>query len=356
MNHRGLAVALTLTFGLGAAADQVARADEAGEQGKAAKPTFEALSKSATRVDRGGIAGLLWAVSASCDGAGDALDVRQCRAIKAARADRLADQTFIVPGDAGAFVVGAFDVKKKSIPLTLSGCVACVEPIEVAGKQLYVVANKAAPTFAGAVAKAAVIHETTRTFSDEEQALDWRAKVVPRLQTEFVVRLVERGAVWQRDGKDGVAVEILGFRVFDPCDGGIVCASPASGKAAVDRAACGEAVVEGEAGDGDGDGEAPPPKPAKEAALPDELSAAQVKEGMKPVREAAAACFATYGVPGSAKLKVTVSGGEVIALEWKEGDLADTPTGACIEKAARAVVFPKTKKNRQSFTYPIVLR
>jgi hypothetical protein len=61
-------------------------------------------------------------------------------------------------------------------------------------------------------------------------------------------------------------------------------------------------------------------------------------------------------VPGSAKLKVTVSGGEVIALEWKEGDLADTPTGTCIEKAARAVVFPKTKKNRQSFTYPIVLR
>ncbi len=348
MRTWGIAVALTVSF----AGLQGARADEA-------KPTFEALSKQATRVDRGGFAGLLWAVSASCEGAGDALDARQCRAIKAARSGSQAGKTFVVPGDASAFVVGPFDAKKKSINLTLSGCIACVDPIEVAGKALYVVSNKAAPTFTGAVARAAVIHETARTFKDEDLAIEWRAKVVPRLKTEFVVRLVESGAVWQRDGKDGVAVEILGFRVYDPCDGGIVCASPSSGNAAVDKAACGDAVVEGQPDDDDGAGDATIDETAKRTpatALPDDLTSSQIRDTMKPVRAAAATCFATYGVAGVAKLKVTVSGGAVIALEWISGDFADTPTGTCIESAAKALVFPATKKSRQSFTYPVSLR
>ncbi|MCB9572141.1 MAG: hypothetical protein H6709_08620 [Kofleriaceae bacterium] len=352
MRNRGIAAVLA-TFAVAIAAPAVARADAGGDK---AKPTFEQVAKGAVRVDRAGVTGLLWAAAASCDGAGDDLDQRQCRAIKAARADEVAAQTYIVPGDAAAFVVGVYDAKKKSIPLTLSGCVACVEPLSLGGKAYYVVSNKGAPTFQGKLAHAAVLHETSRSFTDEQTALDWRAKVVPRLRTEFVVRLAAGGAVWNRDGKDGVAVEVLGFRVYDPCDGAIVCASPSSAKAAVDKAACGGAVVEGEpddADDADDGAKADAPKAEK---LPDEITSRQIQTAMQPVRDAAEACYQTYGVPGDGKLKVTVSGGAVIALEWTKGELADTPTGACIEKAAREVTFPKTRKSRQSFTYPISLR
>jgi len=37
----------------------------------------------------------------------------------------------------------------------------------------------------------------------------------------------------------------LGFRVNDPCDGHIICASPKAGKVAPDKVACGETVAEG---------------------------------------------------------------------------------------------------------------
>lgn len=317
-----------------------ARADEAG------KETFEAQATGATRLDREGLTGLVWAVTATCDG-GDELAERQCRAVQAARRRAVAGKRFVVAADAAALTVGAFDGKTQSVPLTLSGCVACVEPIAVDGKPYYVVSKKAAPTFTGAVAKAATIHETDRTFANEEAATAWRTGVVPRLRTELVVDVAADGGVWTRDGKHGLAVDVVAYRVYDPCEGEVVAAHPRSEKAAVDRAACGDAVVEGDAA---------PAKAAPVEAIPDALSADQIKAAMQPVRGAAEQCFAKYGVAGDAKLKVTVAAdGSVVAVEVK-GDFAGTPTGACIEQAAKAVAFPRTKKSRQSFSYPVVLR
>ncbi len=347
MRYRGTALlALLLTVSLSG----IARAGD-----EDSKQTFETTAQGATRVDRAGLAGLLWSLSASCDH-GDELARRQCRAVRNARARRLGTQTFIVPGDASAFAVGAFDAKKKSLPLMVSGCIACIETISVDDQALYVLSKNKGATFQGAVARAAVTHETARPFADEDAALEWRTEVVPRLRTEFVVKL-DASSTWKRDGKQGISVEILGFRVWDPCSGGIVCASPKSGKASVDKVACGGAVVEGEAADGgEGGAKGKGKGKASEPALPDELSARQIKETMKAVRASADACFEKFGVPGDAKLRVTVAGdGAVIAIE-QTGDFQDTPTGTCIVNAVKTTVFPRTKKSRQSFSYPIVLR
>lgn len=309
------------------------------------KQTFEATADGAVRIDREALAGLLWSLTAKCTD-GDELAQRQCRAVRAARLRKVSGRRFVVPGDAGAFAAGAFDAKKLSLALTLSGCVACVEPIPVGGRAMYVVSKKEAPTFQGAVARAAVLHETTRSFQNEGAASEWRSTVLPRLRTELVVEIAGEKALWKRGEKEGIAVDVVGFRVYDPCDGTIVVASPKSQKAAIDRAACGEAAT---------DEPKDAPKKVVEN-IPDELTATQIKQKMAGVRGAADACFQKYGVAGDAKLHVTVAAdGSVVAVD-QTGDFKGTPTGDCIEEAVKAVQFPKTKKSRQSFKYPIVLR
>jgi hypothetical protein len=307
--------------------------------------SFEEIAGDALRVDRGQLGGILWALTASC-GDGDDLAKRQCRAVRDAVVTKYKGETLIVPGDAAAFQVGEFDAKKKNAPIVLQGCVACVEPLAVDNATLFVTSDKGATGWTGDVAQAGAIHKTARTFKNADEATDWKAKVVPRLRTEFIVEVPKNLNVWKDGGHAGVSLTVLGFRVYDPCDGGIICSSPKSGKADVDKVACGGAVVEGPADVDE--------TPAD--TTPDELSADMIKASMQPVRDAASACHDKYGVDGDGKLHITVkSDGTVVSVD-EDGDFKDTPTGTCIEKAAKAATFPAFKKAKQSFKYPIVLR
>ena len=186
---------------------------------------------------------------------GDALAQRQCRVIRAARAGKVRATTFVVRANPSAFQVGAWDPAKKSLPITLHGCLACNQPVDVGGKKLYLDARPtggAAPPAAGAV-----IHQSGRVFADQAAAEAWKKDVVPRLRVELVVRLPDGDPVWHRGGRDGVGVTVLGYRVYDPCDGGIVCASPTATRPAPDPKACGKTVEAGPADGGDGGGDAP---------------------------------------------------------------------------------------------------
>lgn len=305
-----------------------------------AQSSFEEIANEAIRVDRDGLAGVLWAMNAQCAD-GDDLTKRQCRTVRDVVKARFDGQMLIVPGDASAFTVGDFDAKKKNAPIILKGCIACVDPIDVDGAKLYITSdNRDKP-----------VHQTSRTFKSEDATASWKATTVPRLQVEFVVSLPKTLKTWKDDKKTGVSLAVLGFRVYDPCDGGIICASPKSGKASINKGACGGAVVEGTTEDEpEGGGEVKP------AELPGELSASMIKAAMAPVREAATKCFDKYGVAGDAKLHVTVSGEGAVVMVDQSGDFEGTPTGECLERAVEPVVFPKTKKSRQSFKYPIVLR
>jgi len=318
----------------------------AGAGAAVADDSFDDLASKATAVSRADLGGLIWSLTADCEH-GDDLARRQCRAVRDARAASIAGATFLVPGDRAAFSVGDFKADTKSLPLVLRGCVACVEPI--AGH--YVVSSKQAPTFDGTTAVAAIVHETARSFKDEAAARRWAAHAV-RFRTELVVRVAAANhGLFERGGKQGLAVEVLGYRVYDPCDGSIVCASPESAPAQADDRTCGDDVVKGT----DKPAEVKPVKPA-EPDLPARLEASDIRRAMTPVVEAARTCFDKYGVPGAAKLVYTVSGeGAVTAFELT-GEFADTPTGTCIEKAARAVTFPRSRRASFGFTYPLMLQ
>lgn len=301
--------------------------------------SFEELAKTAVPLSRADLGGMVWALDAACDD-GDDLARRQCKAARDGRLAEIKGATLLVDGDAGAFQTGEWDPDTKSLPVVLRGCIACVEPVG----GLYLVSSKAAPSFRGGSAEAALVHETTRTFKDERAAKRWAARAAT-MKTQMIVRVtVAADGRWERDGKKGLAFDVLGYRVWDPCDGGIVCASPASDKAPVDKKHCGEAVVESEE---------PQPKVDQGPELPAQLTAGEIKATMRPVADTAKDCFDTYGVPGKAKLVYAISGdGSILSYE-QTGDFIDTPTGKCIDKAAKGLTFPKSKKKRFVFTYPL---
>ncbi len=86
-----------------------------------------------------------------------------------------------------------------------------------------------------------------------------------------------------------------------------------------------------------------------------ELSFQQIRDAMKDVRETARSCFHRFGDPGITRMKLTVNDrGRVVGIE-QQGDLAETPTGACIAKIVERVRFPQTQKATQAVRYPVIL-
>jgi hypothetical protein len=302
---------------------------------------FDAAAAKAQRVRK--LDRMVWALTASCD-QGDDLDRRQCRILREGAVERMRGATVLVDVAPGAFEVGAWDAAKKSTALTLRGCVSCTG-VEVDGKKWYVVSNKQAPKISGDKLQAATIHETAQTFADDAAAREWQASVVPRLRTQMLVKVPDKKAIWNRDGAHGLAIEIIGYRVYDACDGSIVVSSPESGSVAADKKACGAAVAKV-------DPDAGKPKEVIHA----ELSKAQILAALKPAVAEAKACFEAHGIAGDAKLKITIGGnGSVLAAE-QSGDFVGTPTGGCIDTAIKKATFPKSKKARVTISYPVSLR
>ena len=314
-----------------AAAAPAARADD----------SFEARARGAEHVRA--LDGLVWALTAPCD-QGDDTARRQCRLVRDGRVSELAGATLLVEAEAGAFAAGAWDAAKKSVPLELTGCIRCAG-VEVAGKTWYVVLAGKPPHVEGDRLAADRIYDNARTFPDEASASAWTATLAGA-RVQLLVKVPAKPR-WTAAGKDGIALELVGYRVIAPCDGSIVVASPPSGPAEPDKAHCHAAPTAAPAETGGGAPTAPPDA--------DELTPAMVSDAMHPAVAAAQACYDTYGVAGRAKLRLTVSGeGAILKLD-QQGDFVGTPTGACIERAVKDVKFPRTRKPKTSFSFPIPL-
>nr|HEX4314375.1 hypothetical protein [Kofleriaceae bacterium] len=307
----------------------VARADD----------TFEARAADARAIRH--VEDLAWPLVAPCD-RGDDTEQRQCRHVRDARAKELVGQTVLVDAEPEAFTAGAWNPQRKSVTLVLQACVRCAG-VDIDGHTIYVVGTQpggAATHFEGGRARPVVLSDTARPFSDEAAATAW-LHGVRRVKVQLLLKVTDKAA-WTAQGRSGLAFEVTGYRVISPCDGQIVLAKPASSPVPPDDRAC---KAEPQASDVPADG-----SPV------DALSESMVHDAMQPVVDAADDCHDRYGVAGKARLAITIADDGTVVKSEQTGDFVDSPTGACIDKAMRKVVFPRSKKPRTTIVYPIVER
>jgi hypothetical protein len=295
-----------------------ARADE----------TFEARAAGAIRIQR--IDDLVWALTATCE-TGNDVQQRQCRRVRDTRAAELAGATLLVDADREAFTVGTWNTQKKSVPMQLHACIRC-SGVELGGKTWFVVANTDGPPprFEGGKLRVGPLHDNARPLPDEGAA----KKLAQTAATATVQMLVKVPAKpkWNTDGRLGIALDLVAYRIVSPCDGSVLLSSVPSGPGEVDRIACVGGAREME-----------------------QLTPAVIKETIKPVLAAARACHAKYQVAGRGKLKLAIASDGTVESTAHEGDFDGTPTGQCIDSAARSLVFPRSKQARTAVAVPIAL-
>ena len=298
---------------------------------------FETKAQGAQRLGR--IEGLVWALTAPCE-AGDDTQQRQCRRVRDTRAAQLASATLLLDADKDAFDVGAWSAQKKSVPITLSACIRCAG-VEIDGKTYYVVTDKdlTSPKYEGNKFKTAPMADTSKQFPDENAAKAF-ARSVSNARVQLLVKLPAKPRT-VIDGKQVIALDLIGYRVFAPCDGSIVLANPKSGPVEADKKQC--AAV------------APLPTPTA-APKYDQLTPALISEGMKPVVTGANECFQKFAVAGKAKLKITIGGDGSVMKYEQQGDFVNTPTGQCSDAAMTKAAFPTSKKAKTTISFPITLQ
>lgn len=218
---------LALVMVLGAAAAP-ARADQ----------SFDDQARKAVEVVGGpdGLGALFWSQLAQCKAAQDD-DVarRQCEGVREARRQRIAATTFLVTAD-GALDPEPFNEKAMSIDIGVRACAAC-KGVELAGERRYIVGRGDVKLVGGRV-RAASLHTGTRTFKTRAEGKEWAARVAPRLRADFLVRIPGKLETWSEGGATGYRVEVIGFRVVDPCKGEVLWSSPTAANLPAEPDAC----------------------------------------------------------------------------------------------------------------------
>jgi hypothetical protein len=296
-----------------------------------AEDTFEGKTVNAKYVKH--LEDVVWPLTAACD-RGDDNEQRQCRHVRDVRAAELIGATLLVDGDLDAWTAGIWNPQRKSVETTLTACIRCAG-IEIDGKKWYVVGTGTQPRFEGGRLHPPTLYDSARAFSDEAAAKAWE-RTIHKVRVQFLFKIADKPK-WQSQGREGISIDILGYRVIAPCDGQIVVAKPTSQAVDADPKAC-------------RDDDAP--------ATPDYggFPESAVQDAMRPVVDAAEACHERYGVAGTAVLAITAGADGIVIKFEQTGPFLDTPTGQCIDRAMRKVVFPKSNKARVTMRYPIVLQ
>ncbi len=293
-------------------------------------PRHVCRARAGRRARRERLADLVWAIAAPCD-AGDDAHQRQCRHTRDARQAELAGQTLLLDADPEAFDVGAWNATQKTIQFSVTACIRCLG-VELDGATWYVVGSGVRAQARGDTVVAGALHTDARAFRDEAAAAAW-ARSVGDAHVELVVK-VPAHPRWSDGGLNGLALDVVAWRVYSPCDGAIIAASPPSGPLAPDKSQC---IL--------------PARSDANATIVD-LSPDAIQDALKPVRDAAAVCFGRLAVTGTAKLHIRVLPDGTIGRYEQQGDFVNTPMGACIDKAVAKVVFPASKDG-MTILYPI---
>jgi hypothetical protein len=236
--------------------------------------------------------------------------------------------------------------------VVLAGCIACTEPIPIGPQhQPRFVTLNAPEKGAESVAAGVTVSKSTVAFDDFEAAKKWADTERPFLKAEFLFQPQATGADFTVGMAPGIALKLVGARVYNRCNGEILVSKPPSvgfadrpplGKSDTSCVNAARAALAEET--------------AREDARPEELSKANINEVMEAIRPRIYGCFEKFHVPGGLVLTYVVGGNGTVHSVQIGSTFAGTPTGACALEIAKEAKFPASKRERQQFNYLFFLR
>jgi hypothetical protein len=309
--------------------------------GTAEADRFDSAAKGAKELQgKNALGALFWSQNVNCAKAKGDFRQRQCRGVRDTRLAKVLGQSYLV--DVGSEAVD-IEIKPATVSarVTLRACVACGEegPIIVGLGSHRVAAKKIS---------AASLASETKVFKKLTHVQHWEKYIGSRLRAQFIVKVSSNAERFKAAGRQGFKVNVVGYRLYDPCQGDVVVAKPASKKGPVNDAACKDVPAM----------ESDTPKGPKVPVIvrPDRLNTQQIKTAMKDVKASAKKCHEAYGIDGMATFKLVIAGSGQLKKAKQTGDFEGTPTGICLDKAMKLAVFPKSKKKATPITYPMMLR
>jgi hypothetical protein len=342
-----------------------------------AAASYEALAEGAARTQD--VATLLAPFVERCDARERDVDKTRCRAITGYLRRTLPQRTYAVRADDPAAIsVSDYDASVKGYHLALAGCIACTKPVALGREgesRLITVKVPEKPARAeqarnetqagdpGALAKAVTLTRNTFAFDSLVEAKRWLEGARPFLRAEFLVRLDPRGeASWTFGPAHGVALNLVGARVYNRCTGEVLVSTPPS-TGRVERAALGGADEPGCRGAVATPGAASTtgatlasPEVATPAELPAQLTKTAIADAMARIRPTVFACYRKFLVAGTLELTYDVAGNGTVQSVQVGPAFAGTPTGICALEAGKDAHFSPFQLERQKFTYPFFLR
>jgi hypothetical protein len=345
-----LALALLL-FGPTPATRQPAAPAPAGDAASGA--SFEALGTGAVKTRD--IGTLLSSFVERCDAEKRDIDRVRCQATTAYLRRTLPRRTFAFTTDEpGVVAVSDYDASVKGYHVALAGCVACSKPITIGkAKEPRLITLKVPDKDADSLMKAVSLSRNTFGFDSLADAKRWLDAERPYLRAEFLFQPQIVGDVWTFGANRGVALKLVGARVYNRCTGDVLVSKPPSSGMA-ERPAPGHEDPTCAAAKKQTAGEAAPTPPGDD--LPVQLTKAQIADAMAKIRPQIFACYQQFKSPGTLELIYVVASNGTVQSVAVGPAFAGTPTGQCVQQVAKDAHFPPFKLDQQKFTYPFFLR
>lgn len=314
--------------------------------------SFETLGTGAVRTRD--IGTLLSSFVDRCDDEKRDIDRARCRATTSYLRRTLPQRTFAFTTDEpGVVAVSDYDAAVKGYHVALAGCVACSKPVTIgAGSEPRLVTLKVPDKDADSLTKAVSLSRNTFGFDSLADAKRWLDAERPFLRAEFLFQPQTVGEVWKFGTSRGVALKLVGARVYNRCTGDVLVSKPPS-TAMAERPGPGHedptCAVKARAAT-----EAAPP-PASDD-LPVQLTKTLIADSMAKIRPQIFACYQQHKSPGTLELIYVVASNGTVQSVAVGPAFAGTPTGLCVLQAAKDARFPPFKLDQQKFTYPFFLR
>jgi len=340
--------ALALAYALFAATPAPAAAPAAD-----ASASFETLGTGAVKTRD--IGTLLSSFVDRCDDEKRDIDRARCRATTSYLRRTLPQRTFAFTTDEPDVVaVSDYDAAVKGYHVALAGCVACSKPVTIgAGSEPRLVTLKVPDKDADSLTKAVSISRNTFGFDSLADAKRWLDAERPFLRAEFLFQPQTVGEVWKFGASRGVALKLVGARVYNRCTGDVLLSKPPS-TATAERPGPGHedptCAVKARAAT-----EAATTPPASDD-LPVQLTKTLIADAMAKIRPQIFACYQQHKSPGTLELIYVVASNGTVQSVAVGPAFAGTPTGLCVLQAAKDARFPPFKLDQQKFTYPFFLR